>query len=59
MEYATKEDMDAARESSKDQQPPVRKTEPLAGGDTWQQVWTRDEKPNAAAKVRDEFPTLL
>jgi len=44
VEYATKEDMEAARESSKEQ-PITRKTEPLSS-DSWQQDWGRDEKTN-------------
>jgi len=47
VEYATKEDMETARESSKEQ-PVARKTEPLS--DSWQQDWNRDEKTNT--KVR-------
>ncbi|XP_015601915.1 apoptotic chromatin condensation inducer in the nucleus isoform X2 [Cephus cinctus] len=50
VEYANKEDMEAARESSKDQ-PLSRKTEPLQSADTWQQDWNRDEKTNANTKV--------
>ncbi|EFN74327.1 Apoptotic chromatin condensation inducer in the nucleus [Camponotus floridanus] len=44
VEYATKEDMEAARESSKEQ-PVARKAEPLSS-DPWQQDWSRDEKIN-------------
>ncbi|XP_012534243.1 apoptotic chromatin condensation inducer in the nucleus [Monomorium pharaonis] len=44
VEYATKEDMETARESSKEQ-PITRKTEPLSS-DSWQQDWSRDEKSN-------------
>lgn len=44
VEYATKEDMEAARESSKEQ-PVARKAEPLSS-DPWQQDWNRDEKIN-------------
>ncbi|XP_071626084.1 uncharacterized protein Acn isoform X1 [Temnothorax longispinosus] len=44
VEYATKEDMETARESSKEQ-PVARKTEPLSS-DSWQQDWSRDEKTN-------------
>ncbi|EZA48094.1 apoptotic chromatin condensation inducer in the nucleus isoform X2 [Ooceraea biroi] len=44
VEYATREDMEAARESSKEQ-PIARKTEPLSS-DSWQQDWGRDEKTN-------------
>ncbi|XP_072751372.1 uncharacterized protein Acn [Anoplolepis gracilipes] len=43
VEYATKEDMEVARESSKEQ-PVTRKIEPLS--DPWQQDWNRDEKIN-------------
>ncbi|XP_012262538.2 apoptotic chromatin condensation inducer in the nucleus [Athalia rosae] len=50
VEYGTKEDMELARELSKDQ-PILRKTEPLLGSDTWQQVWARDEKQNVGVKV--------
>ncbi|XP_032681636.1 apoptotic chromatin condensation inducer in the nucleus [Odontomachus brunneus] len=46
VEYATKEDMETARESSKDQ-PAARKTEPLSSSDPWQQDWGREEKTNA------------
>lgn len=49
VEYATKEDMEAARESSKEQ-PIARKAEPLSS-DPWQQDWGRDEKINIT-KVR-------
>lgn len=49
VEYATKEDMETARESSKEQ-PVARKTEPLSS-DPWQQDWSRDEKINTT-KVR-------
>lgn len=45
MEYATKEDMELAREMSKDQSIP-RKTEPLVPSDSWQQDWNRDERTN-------------
>lgn len=44
VEYATKEDMEVARESSKEQ-PVARKAEPLSS-DPWQQDWSRDEKIN-------------
>lgn len=44
VEYATREDMEVARESSKEQ-PITRKTEPLSS-DSWQQDWGRDEKTN-------------
>lgn len=49
VEYATNEDMEAARESSKEQ-PVARKAEPLSS-DPWQQDWGRDEKINTT-KVR-------
>lgn len=49
VEYATKEDMEVARESCKEQ-PVTRKTEPLSS-DPWQQDWNRDEKINTT-KVR-------
>lgn len=45
MEYATKDDMQEARESSKDP-PTLRKTE-VTTSDTWQQGWTQDEKNNS------------
>ncbi|XP_066587793.1 apoptotic chromatin condensation inducer in the nucleus isoform X2 [Prorops nasuta] len=47
VEYATKEDMEMARELSKDQ-PILRKTEPLVSTDIWQHDWGRDEKTNVA-----------
>ena len=51
VEYATKEDMESAREISKDQ-PPARKTEPLVSNDLWQQDhWSRDERPTVVNKV--------
>ena len=50
VEYASKEDMDLAREMSKDQ-PIVRKTEPLFASDTWQQDWSREERTNITNKV--------
>ncbi|CAD6227643.1 GSCOCG00001323001-RA-CDS [Cotesia congregata] len=50
VEYATKEDMEQARESSKDQVPP-RKTESITAADAWQPEWGREEKTNSAAKV--------
>lgn len=50
VEYATKEDMETARESSKEQ-PVARKAELLSSSDTWQQDWVRDEKTNTT-KVR-------
>lgn len=43
--------MDKAKESSKDQ-PLSRKLEASVGGDLWQQDWGREEKANAATKVR-------
>ncbi|KAG7209379.1 hypothetical protein KM043_015478 [Ampulex compressa] len=46
VEYATKDDMELARELSKDQ-PTPRKTEPLLPSDTWQQEWGREERTNA------------
>lgn len=50
VEYATKEDMETARELSKEQ-PVARKTEPLSS-DSWQQDWSRDEKTNTTkAKI--------
>lgn len=57
VEYATKEDMEAARESSKDQ-PVPRKTEPALSSDSWQQEWGRDERTNMA-KVFLHFQCLL
>ncbi|XP_057327857.1 apoptotic chromatin condensation inducer in the nucleus [Microplitis mediator] len=50
VEYATKEEMEQARESSKDQVP-LRKTEPMTAADAWQQEWGRDEKTNSTTKV--------
>lgn len=50
VEYATKEDMEAARESSKEQ-PVARKAEPLST-DPWQQDWSRDEKINTTKVKR-------
>lgn len=52
VEYATKEDMETARESSKEQ-PVARKTEPLS--DSWQQDWNRDEKTNTKVTVVREW----
>jgi len=49
VEYATKEDMETARESSKEQ-PVARKTEPLSS-DSWQQDWSRDEKTNTKVNI--------
>ena len=43
VEYATKEDMELARETSKDQ-PNSRKAEPLLQSDSWQREWMREEK---------------
>ncbi|XP_012219527.1 apoptotic chromatin condensation inducer in the nucleus [Linepithema humile] len=45
VEYATSEDMETARESSKEQ-PIARKAELLSSSDAWQQDWVRDEKTN-------------
>lgn len=45
VEYAAKDDMELARELSKDQ-PVPRKTEPLVSTDSWQQEWGRDERTN-------------
>lgn len=50
VEYSTKEEMDKAKESSKDQ-PTSRKLEATTGTESWQQDWGRDEKANSAAKV--------
>ncbi|XP_034936869.1 apoptotic chromatin condensation inducer in the nucleus-like [Chelonus insularis] len=51
VEYATKEDMEQARELSKDQIS-SRKTEAMASADNmWQQEWIRDEKVNSNTKV--------
>ncbi|OXU22941.1 hypothetical protein TSAR_002274 [Trichomalopsis sarcophagae] len=51
VEYATKEDMEAARESSKDQ-PIARKTEPLVSADMWQQdQWSREERTPIVNKI--------
>lgn len=50
VEYATKDDMELARELSKDQ-PVSRKTEQLLTTDSWQQDWNREERTNSA-KVR-------
>lgn len=50
VEYATREDMETARESSKEQ-PIARKAELLSSSDTWQQDWVRDEK-TSTTKVR-------
>lgn len=57
VEYATKEDMETARESSKDQ-PAARKTEPLSSSDPWQQEWGREEKTNTT-KVPSCFDILI
>ncbi|XP_018397096.1 PREDICTED: apoptotic chromatin condensation inducer in the nucleus isoform X2 [Cyphomyrmex costatus] len=53
VEYATKEDMETARELSKEQ-PVARKTEPLTS-DLWQQDWSRDEKTNTKVTVVREW----
>ncbi|XP_014210737.1 apoptotic chromatin condensation inducer in the nucleus [Copidosoma floridanum] len=46
VEYATKEDMERAWESSKEQ-PAPKKADILASADLWQQEsWGRDERPN-------------
>ncbi|KAK2582524.1 hypothetical protein KPH14_004819 [Odynerus spinipes] len=50
VEYATKDDMEMARELSKDQ-PVTRKTEPLLTTDSWQQDWGREERTNSAKVV--------
>jgi hypothetical protein len=50
VEYATREDMETAQESSKEQ-PIARKAELLSSSDAWQQDWVRDEKTNTT-KVR-------
>ncbi|XP_063972218.1 apoptotic chromatin condensation inducer in the nucleus [Diachasmimorpha longicaudata] len=50
VEYSAKEEMEKAKESSKDQ-PLSRKLEASSGADAWQQDWGRDEKSNAATKV--------
>ncbi|XP_012283744.1 apoptotic chromatin condensation inducer in the nucleus [Orussus abietinus] len=50
VEYATKDDMELARELSKDQ-PIPRKTEPLLPSDPWHHDWARDERTNSAPKV--------
>lgn len=47
VEYATKDDMELARELSKDQ-PVSRKTEQLLTADSWQQDWNREERTNSA-----------
>ncbi|XP_076668149.1 apoptotic chromatin condensation inducer acinus isoform X3 [Andrena cerasifolii] len=54
VEYATKEDMELAREMSKDQSIP-RKTEPLVPSDSWQQDWNRDERTNTKVLVVREW----
>ncbi|XP_015428849.1 PREDICTED: apoptotic chromatin condensation inducer in the nucleus isoform X2 [Dufourea novaeangliae] len=54
VEYATKDDMELAREISKDQSIP-RKTEPLVPSDSWQQDWNRDEKTNTKVMVVREW----
>ncbi|XP_011304605.1 apoptotic chromatin condensation inducer in the nucleus [Fopius arisanus] len=48
VEYSVKEEMDKAKESSKDQ-PLSRKLETSSGTDSWQQDWGREGKSNAAA----------
>lgn len=50
VEYATKDDMEMARESSKDQ-PVSRKTEQLLTTESWQQDWNREERTNSAKVV--------
>nr|XP_031829247.1 apoptotic chromatin condensation inducer in the nucleus isoform X2 [Nomia melanderi] len=54
VEYATKDDMELARELSKDQSIP-RKTEPLVPTDSWQQDWNREEKTNTKVMVVREW----
>ncbi|XP_076244444.1 apoptotic chromatin condensation inducer acinus [Calliopsis andreniformis] len=54
VEYATKEDMELAREMSKDQSIP-RKTEPLVASDSWQQDWNREERTNTKVMVVREW----
>ncbi|XP_071865070.1 apoptotic chromatin condensation inducer acinus isoform X2 [Bombus fervidus] len=54
VEYATKDDMELARELSKDQSIP-RKTEPLVPSDSWQQDWNREERTNAKVMVVREW----
>ncbi|XP_033339780.2 apoptotic chromatin condensation inducer acinus isoform X1 [Megalopta genalis] len=53
VEYATKDDMELARELSKDQSIP-RKTETLVP-DSWQQDWNREEKANTKVMVVREW----
>lgn len=52
VDYATKIDMDLARESSKEQ-PAPKKVDPLvSSADLWQQEsWTRDDRPTSINKV--------
>ncbi|XP_076749793.1 apoptotic chromatin condensation inducer acinus isoform X1 [Xylocopa sonorina] len=54
VEYATKDDMELARELSKDQSIP-RKTEPLVSSDSWQQEWNREERTNTKVMVVREW----
>ncbi|XP_078041711.1 apoptotic chromatin condensation inducer acinus isoform X1 [Augochlora pura] len=54
VEYATKDDMELARELSKDQSIP-RKTETLVPSDSWQQDWNREEKTNTKVMVVREW----
>lgn len=54
VEYATKDDMELARELSKDQSIP-RKTEPLVPSDSWQQDWNREERTNTKVMVVREW----
>ncbi|KAK9304578.1 hypothetical protein QLX08_004020 [Tetragonisca angustula] len=54
VEYATKDDMELARELSKDQSIP-RKTEPLIPSDSWQQDWNREERTSAKVMVVREW----
>ncbi|XP_015113742.1 apoptotic chromatin condensation inducer in the nucleus [Diachasma alloeum] len=50
VEYSVKEEMEKAKECSKDQ-PLSRKLEASSGADPWQQDWGRNEKSNATTKV--------
>ncbi|XP_076182594.1 apoptotic chromatin condensation inducer acinus isoform X1 [Ptiloglossa arizonensis] len=54
VEYATKDDMELARELSKDQSIP-RKTELLVPSDSWQQDWNREERTNTKVMVVREW----
>ncbi|XP_076630012.1 apoptotic chromatin condensation inducer acinus isoform X2 [Colletes latitarsis] len=54
VEYATKDDMELARELSKDQSIP-RKTEPFVPSDSWQQDWNREERTNTKVMVVREW----